>query len=53
MTTSKTFISDSGTKITTSDKAEIKRLRACCWKEVKPTKQVYAKGLESGNSFLK
>jgi hypothetical protein len=53
MATSKTFISDSGTKITTSDKAEIKRLRACGWQEVKPTKQVYAKGLESGNSFLK
>jgi len=53
MATSKTFISGSGTKITTSDKAEIKRLRACCWKEVKPTKQVYANGGTSGSVFLK
>lgn len=49
----RTFIGGSGTKITTSDKAEIKKLKACGWQEVKATKQVYAKGLEDGKPFLK
>ena len=47
----RTFISGQGTKITTSDKSEIKRLKACGWKEAKTPKQVYAKGLD-GKNFL-
>lgn len=48
----RTFISGSGTKVTTSNKAEIKRLKACGWKEVKQAKQVYAKGLTDGKNYL-
>jgi hypothetical protein len=47
-----TFISGSGAKVTTADKAEIKRLKACGWKQVKVTAKVYAKGLTDGKSFL-
>jgi hypothetical protein len=48
----RTFISGQGTKITTSDKVEVKRLKACGWKEIKTPKQVYAKGLQDGKNFL-
>jgi hypothetical protein len=48
---SKTFIAGSGTKVTTTDKAEIKKLKACGWIEIKPTKQLFAKGLTDGKNF--
>jgi hypothetical protein len=48
----RTFISDSGTKVTTTDNAEIKRYKACGWRELKPTKIYYAKGLSDGKTFL-
>lgn len=48
----KTFISSEGTKVTTDNKADIKRMKACGWVEVKTVKQVFAKGLENGNNFL-
>lgn len=48
----RTFISGSGQEVTTSDKAEIKKLKACGWKEVKSQKQVFAKGLLDGKNFL-
>jgi hypothetical protein len=47
----RTFVSGAGSKITTSDAKEIKRLKACGWKEIKTPKQVYAKGLD-GKNFL-
>lgn len=48
----KTFINPTtGQKVITSDKAEIKMMKACCWKQVKAVKQVFAKGLVNGNSF--
>lgn len=40
-----------GKEVTTSDKAEIKRMKACGWQEVKQPKQVYAKGLKEGRTF--
>ena len=45
------FISGSGQEVTTSDKAEIKMLKSCGWKEVKSPKQSFAKGLD-GKNFL-
>lgn len=48
----RTFISGTGTKVTTTDKAEIKRLKACGWIEDKAVKQVFAKGLTDGKNFL-
>lgn len=48
----RSFISGSGKKVTTSDKAEIKKMKACGWKEIKQTKQVYAKGLTDGKNYL-
>jgi hypothetical protein len=49
----RTFVSGSGTRVATTNNAEIKRMKACGWKEIKSAKQVYAKGLEDGKSFLK
>ena len=49
----RTFTSGNGTRVTTTDKNEIKRMKACGWREVEATTQVFAKGLENGNSFLK
>ena len=51
MKAEKTFIGSSGQEITASCKDEIKRLKACGWKEVKSPKQVFAKGLD-GKNFL-
>ncbi len=48
----RTFVSGQGTKVTTTDKAEIKKMKACGWKEIKSIKQVYAKGLEDGKNYL-
>jgi hypothetical protein len=48
----RTFVSGQGTKVTTNDKAEIKKMKACGWKEMKPVKQVYAKGLVGGKNYL-
>ena len=48
----RSFISGSGTKVTTSDKAEIKKMKACGWKEIKQPKQVFAKGLTDGKNYL-
>lgn len=48
----RTFISGNGKKVTTSNRDEIKKLKACGWKEVKQVKQVYAKGLTDGKNFL-
>jgi hypothetical protein len=48
----RTFESGNGTKKTTSDKAEIKMMKACGWKEIKTAKVTYAKGLENGSAFL-
>ena len=48
----RTFVSGDGQIVTTTDKSEIKKMKACCWKEIKPTKQVYAKGLQNGNNYL-
>jgi len=48
----RTFESGSGARVTTTDKAEVKRLKSCGWREVKNTKQVFAKGLENGKNFL-
>ena len=47
----RTFISGSGTKVTTTDKAEIKKLKACGWLEIKPASQIFAKGLKDGKNF--
>lgn len=41
-----------GEIITTRDKAEIKMMKACGWKEIKPVKQYFAKGLSDGKTFL-
>lgn len=48
----KTFISGTGTKVTTSDKAEVKKMKACGWKEVKSQKVFYAKGLQDGKNYI-
>ena len=48
----RTFVSGSGAEITTSDKAEIKRMKACGWKEIKKIKQTYAKNLTDGKNYL-
>jgi hypothetical protein len=48
----RTFVSSEGTVIQTADKSEIKRLKACGWLERKSAKQVFAKGLENGKSYL-
>jgi hypothetical protein len=50
--TMRTFISGSGTKVVTADKAEIKRVKACGWKEVKSPTIFYAKGLMEGKNYL-
>jgi len=50
--TAKTFISGSGKTVTTANKLEIKKLKACGWVEQKPIKQTYAKGLQNGKAFL-
>ena len=50
--TAKTFISGTGTAITTANKSEIKKLKACGWLERKPVKKVFAKGLQDGKAFL-
>ena len=52
MTTAKTFESGNGTRVTTSDKNEVKRMKACGWKEIKQAKQAFAKGLTDGKNYL-
>ena len=47
-----TFVSGQGTKITTSDKAQIKKMKACVWKKVKDPKVFYAKGLVDGKNYF-
>ncbi len=39
-------------KVETSDKNEIKRLKACGWIEVKKINLVFAKGLKNGNNHF-
>lgn len=53
MTKTVTLTYDGGTPITTSDKKKIKELKACGWRVKKEPKIYYAKGLQSGNTFLK
>ena len=38
--------------VTTSDKNEIKRLKACGWIEAKKVELVFAKGLKNGNNHF-
>ena len=47
----RTFVSESGTRVTTDNKAEIKKMKACGWKEEKVKKQIFAKGLKEGRNF--
>jgi hypothetical protein len=48
----RTFDSGTGTRTTTTDKAEIKRMKACGWREIKTAKVFYAKGLQDGKNYL-
>lgn len=47
----KTFISGSGCIVATKDKGEIKKLKACGWKEMRKPKTHFTKGLQHDNNF--